>query len=527
VNTSHHAEPSGALLQTIGRALGPGFEVGRELGGGGMARVFVVRDLALGRSLAMKVFAPERSGSMSGERFRREIVTVAKLQHPNIVPLLSTGDADGIPYFLMPYIEGASLRSAIRPEGTPVAMTVRVLTDVVRALSYAHASGVVHRDIKPDNILLSGDTAVVTDFGVAKAVSVALGPETPAGQVAPLTQTGMSFGTPVYMAPEQVAADPSADHRVDFYALGVTAYEMLCGAAPFHGETPQALLAAKLTRAPPSISLRRTDVSDGLEAIVMRCLEVDADSRPTHASEILDALSDPAVLGSGALVLSGLKMRRAIARRVNARRVGVAALIGLAATAIVWTSASSRQQDADASPAAAAAAAAIAAGGEGGGPGTSPAQTSTPSAGALDPRAIAVIPFVDLVGSSDTARFAVSLSESVRSGLAASPELRIAASSVTLAALQAGGDVREAARRLGTGFVLTGTIDREGNALRLSIQLVSAADGLSRWATTIDGEANRRFDFERRVAKDITQSVVAAILGDSAAGLPPSGSELQ
>ena len=507
------AEPSGALLETIGRTLGAGFEIERELGGGGMARVFVVRDLALGRSLAMKVFAPERSGSMSGERFRREIVTVAKLQHPNIVPLLSTGDADGIAYFLMPYIEGASLRSRIRPDGIPVTMTVRVLTDVVRALSYAHAAGVVHRDIKPDNILLSGDTAVVTDFGVAKAVSIALGPETPAGKAAPLTQTGMSFGTPVYMAPEQVAADPSADHRVDFYALGVTAYEMLCGAPPFHGETPQALLTAKLTKAPPSISLLRTDVSEGLEAIVMRCLEVDADRRPSTASEILDALSDPSVLGSGALALSGVNVRRAFARRFKARRLGITALAGLAATATVWAIASRGQDQRDARPPAAAVA---------------PAADSTPAAAvALDPRAIAVIPFVDLVGSSDTARFAVSLSESVRSGLAASSELRIAASSVTLAALQAGGDVREAARRLGTGFVLTGTIDREGNALRLSLQLVSAEDGLSRWATTIDGEVNRRFDFERRVARNITQSVVAAVLGDSAAGLPPSGSELR
>ena len=507
------AEPSRALLDTIGRTLGAGFEIERELGGGGMARVFVVRDLALGRSLAMKVFAPERSGSMSGERFRREIVTVAKLQHPNIVPLLSTGDADGIPYFLMPYIEGASLRSRVRPEGLPVTMTVRVLTDVVRALSYAHAAGVVHRDIKPDNVLLSGDTAAVTDFGVAKAVSIALGPETPAGGPVPLTQTGMSFGTPVYMAPEQVAADPSADHRVDFYALGVTAYEMLCGAPPFHGGTPQALLTAKLTKMPPSIALHRADVPDGLEAIVMRCLEVDADRRPSTAAEILDALSDPTVLGSGAMALSGVNVRRAFARRFRARRFGMTALAGIAATATIWTIASRGQDVGEVRPAAAAIA--------------PPAADSTPAiAVALDPRAIAVIPFVDLVGSSDTARFAVSLSESVRSGLAASSQLRIAASSVTLAALQAGGDVREAARRLGTGFVLTGTIDREGNALRLSLQLVSAEDGLSRWATTIDGEANRRFEFERRVARSITQSVVAAVLGDSAAGLLPSGSEL-
>ena len=517
MTTSHNpAEPSGALLETIGRALGAQYQVERELGGGGMARVFVVRDLALGRLLAVKVFAPERSGSMSGERFRREIVTVAKLQHPNIVPLLSTGDADGLPFFLMPFIEGASLRSRVSPDGMPVAMTVRVLTDVVRALSYAHAAGVVHRDIKPDNILLSGDTAVVTDFGVAKAVSLALGPDMPTGRTAALTQTGMSFGTPVYMAPEQVAADPSADHRVDFYALGVTAYEMLCGAAPFHGETPQALLTAKLTKAPPAISLRRPDVSEGLEAIVMRCLEVDADRRPASASEILDALSAPGVLSTGATALSGLNVKRALRRRPGTRRIGIAAVVLLAASAAAW-SALSRTGAASGQPGAAARAAEIAAA-------TPPDEAPLPP---LDPRAIAVIPFVDLVGASDTARFAVSLSESVRSGLASTAELRIAESSVTLAALQAGGDLRDAARRLGTAFVLTGTIDREGNALRLSLQLVSAEDGLSRWATTIDGDADRRFDFERRVATNITQSVVAAVLGDSAAGLPPAGPELR
>jgi TolB-like protein len=201
---------------------------------------------------------------------------------------------------------------------------------------------------------------------------------------------------------------------------------------------------------------------------------------------------------------------------MSPRRAGVVALLGIAATAALWTVGSRAGEGTNvgergnALPAAAAPAAAA---------------PATAADVPLDPRAIAVIPFVDLVGSSDTARFAVSLSESVRSGLAASSELRIAASSVTLAALQAGGDVREAARRLGTGFVLTGTIDREGNALRLSLQLVSAEDGLSRWATTIDGEANHRFDFERRVAKNITQSVVAAVLGDSAAGLPPTSLE--
>ena len=521
------ADLAHGLLDNIGSALGAEFEIERELGGGGMARVFVVRDLTLKRQLALKVFAPERSGGMSGERFRREIMTVAKLQHPNIVPLLSTGNARGVPYFLMPFIEGASLRARIAPGGMPVTTTVRLLTDVVRALSYAHAAGVVHRDIKPDNILLSGDTAVVTDFGVAKAVSLALGPETPSDGRAPITMTGMSFGTPVYMAPEQVAADPSADHRVDFYALGVTAYEMLCGTSPFHGETPQALLTAKLTRTPAPISAARSDVSMELEAIVMRCLAVDADGRPASASEILDALGNPAVLSTGAVALSGANVRRGLGRRGRTRRLLVGGALAITASVGAWAiwpdpgaegvpvngSGSASREGVHAANGARAAATAASAG--------SNAAAALP---ALDPRAIAVIPFVDLAVASDTARFAVSLSESVRSGLAATPELRIAAASVTHAALESGGDVREAARRLGTGFVLTGTIDREGSALRLSLQLVSAEDGLSRWATTIDGDANRRFEFERRVAQRIAQQVVAAVLGDSAAGvLPPPG----
>ncbi len=508
------SDPAYALLDAIGSALGAEYQIERELGGGGMARVFVVNDLTLKRRLALKVFAPERSGSMSGERFRREILMVAKLQHPNIVPLLSTGSAGGVPYFVMPFIDGASLRGMIASGGLPVTATVRLLTDVVRALSYAHAAGVVHRDIKPDNILLSGDTAVVTDFGVAKAVSLALGPDVPSDRTAPITMTGMSFGTPVYMAPEQVAADPSADHRVDFYALGVTAYEMLCGTTPFHGETPQALLTAKLTRTPARISERRPDVSPELETIVMRCLAVDAGDRPATATEILDALGNPAVMSTGGLSLSGSNVRRDVARRGRMRRIAVASTIGFAAVAGVWTVQSRRGAAAtNTGNGAGAQAAALAA------PGGASAQADV--ARALDPRAIAVIPFVDLVGASDTARFAVSLSESVRSGLAANPTLRIAASSVTLAALEAGGDVREAARRLGTGFVLTGTIDREGDALRLSLQLVSAEDGLSRWATTIDGDANHRFDFEKRVARGIAQYVVAAMLGDSAAGIAP------
>src|SRR5512147_261568 len=194
-----------------------------------MSRVFVADDTVLGRKVVVKVVAPDLAAGLNVERFRREIQLAAKLQHPHIVPVHAAGEADGLPYYTMPLVEGESLRARLARDGAlPVAEAVSILRDVAKALAYAHAHGVVHRDIKPDNVLLAAHDALVTDFGVAKALSSAR-----QESLAPtITALGASLGTPAYMAPEQVAADPDTDHRADIYALGVMAYELLAGRPP-------------------------------------------------------------------------------------------------------------------------------------------------------------------------------------------------------------------------------------------------------------------------------------------------------
>jgi serine/threonine-protein kinase len=275
-----------------------------------MSRVFVAEDVALGRRVVVKVLNPALAATVSVARFQREIMFVAKLNHPNIVPVLTAGEVDGLPYFIMPYIEGESLRGRIVRGPLSLRETVAILKDATRALAYAHSQGVVHRDIKPDNILLAGIAAVVTDFGVAKAVSAARDRGIRSGGDT-ITGIGISLGTPQYMAPEQAAADPNADLRVDLYALGIVAYEMLVGSPPFHGRTPQALLAAQLTELPPPLSSRRYDVPIALSDLVMKCLEKDPADRPRSAGEILSVLdSADAIAGPVAAPPRAIATRR-------------------------------------------------------------------------------------------------------------------------------------------------------------------------------------------------------------------------
>src|SRR5688500_18439944 len=220
-------------------ALSGAYTFERELGGGGMSRVFLAEETALGRRVVVKVLAPELAQELSAERFAREIRLSARLQHPGIVPVLSAGMAGGVPYYTMPYIEGESLRARLGRlapgDGVPLAEAVGVLRDVGRALAYAHARGVVHRDIKPENVLLSDDAVVVVDFGIAKAVDAArtlLTDTSGAINGATFTRLGTALGTPAYMAPEQAAGDPDVDARADVYAWGVLAYELLTGQHP-------------------------------------------------------------------------------------------------------------------------------------------------------------------------------------------------------------------------------------------------------------------------------------------------------
>jgi serine/threonine-protein kinase len=272
------------LLQQLQGALGAGYRFDRELGGGGMSRVFLAEETGLARRVVVKVLPPELGAGVNVDRFRRETQLAASLQHPHIVPLLTAGAAGDLLYYTMPFIEGESLRARLaREHELPVRDALRILRDVADALAYAHGRGVVHRDIKPDNVLLSGGHALVADFGIAKALSQAAGSSG-------LTSVGVAIGTPTYMAPEQAAGDPAVDHRADIYAFGAMAYEMLGGRPPFAGLSPHQTLAAHVTETIEPVTKHRPQLPRPLAELVMWCLEKNPADRPQTAAELVPAL---------------------------------------------------------------------------------------------------------------------------------------------------------------------------------------------------------------------------------------------
>jgi serine/threonine protein kinase/tetratricopeptide (TPR) repeat protein len=274
------------LRAQLQSTFGSAFTIERELTGGGMSRVFLADETALGRKVVVKILPAEMAGQVLIDRFRREIRVTASLQQANIVPVLFAGEVDGVPFYTMPFVKGESLRTRLTGHNpVPIAECVAILRDVAKALAYAHTEGIVHRDIKPENILLSGGTAVVTDFGIAKAVAAA---HSDSGTT--LTQVGLTLGTPAYMAPEQAFGERNIDHRADLYSLGIVAYELLVGTPPFTGGSVQALLGAHATQEPEPVDHRRHDIPAGLAALVMRCLAKDPERRPQRAEEVLQAL---------------------------------------------------------------------------------------------------------------------------------------------------------------------------------------------------------------------------------------------
>jgi serine/threonine-protein kinase len=271
-----------------------------------MATVYLAEDQRHHRRVAVKVLRPELAATLGPERFLREIETAAQFQHPHILPLLDSGEAGGFLYYVMPYVEGESLRARLARHGElPIHDAVKILLEITDALAYSHGRGVVHRDIKPDNVLLSGRHALVTDFGVAKAVSEATGRQQ-------LTTAGVALGTPAYMAPEQAAAEPNIDHRADLYAVGALGYELLTGRPPFTGRSTQEVLAAHMTQRPEPLCARRPACPPGLEAVIMRCLEKRPADRWQTAEELLAQL-EPLATPSGGMTPTATRPAEAVA----------------------------------------------------------------------------------------------------------------------------------------------------------------------------------------------------------------------
>ena len=328
------------LRDQLQSALGSTYTLERELGGGGMSRIFVARELALGRLVVVKVLPPELAADVNIGRFRREIQLVAQLQHPHIVPVLSACDVGSVPYFTMPFVEGESLRAHLARSGAlSIPDAVSTLHDVAKALAYAHRHGVVHRDIKPENILLSDGTALVTDFGVAKALTASASAGSGTTYTSTSTSRGMVLGTPAYMAPEQVAADPTIDHRADLYAFGIVAYELLTGRTPFADRSPRQILAAHVAEQPEPVNAWRPATPPVLAALIMRCLEKHPADRPQSADDIVRALESIGSTNGGASLApeapggSVRRKRLAVMLRRRTPRIYLGALVLTAAIA--------------------------------------------------------------------------------------------------------------------------------------------------------------------------------------------------
>ena len=309
-------------LERLRSALSGRYLVDREIGAGGMATVFAARDLKHDRPVAIKLLRADVV-SLGAERFHREIRVAAQLQHPHILPLLDSGEAAGMLYYVMPLVDGESLRRRLAGGPLPVNDAVRVLAEMADALAHAHARGVIHRDIKPDNVLFIGRHIVVTDFGVAKALDDATGENA-------LTAIGVALGTPAYMAPEQASAEPHVDARADIYALGCVGYELLTGRTPFAGLGAGEMLAAQVTKAPRPPRELRVDIPEELEAVIMRCLAKRPEDRWQSAQELLDRLESQVTPGTGMMPAARSRRNRLIP--VGAGLVlGAGALAGVAA----------------------------------------------------------------------------------------------------------------------------------------------------------------------------------------------------
>ena len=451
------------LLERLTSALGDRYAVESEIGRGGMATVFLAEDLKHHRQVAIKVLHPELAAAVGPDRFLREIESVGGLTHPHVLPLHDSGEAAGLLFYVMPYVEGESLRQRLdREKQLPVDAAIRIAQDVAEALDHAHRRGLIHRDIKPGNILLEEGHAVVTDFGVARAISEA-------GAVK-VTATGMAVGTPAYMSPEQAAGD-EVDERGDIYALGCVLYEMLAGEPPYTGSTPQAVLAKKLSEGIPPVSILRETVPDAVDEAVHKALARAPADRFTTAAQFGEALS--------------LEHVRGPRRPDRARRrplvptlisIGVVAVVALVAL-VVWP------------------------------------RGSLPAG----PPRLVVLPFENL-GAPEDEYFADGMTDAITARIANMAGLQVISRTSAVLYRNTNKTPEEIGDELRVGYILEGTVQRERpgdptSRVRIIPQLIDVSADAHLWAHPFDEDMTEVFRVQSEIAEQVASALEVMVPG--------------
>jgi serine/threonine protein kinase/tetratricopeptide (TPR) repeat protein len=418
------------LREHLQTTLGRGYVVEQELDAGGMSRVFVAKEVALDRRIVAKVLAPELAVGVNVQRFKQEATLASRLQHPHIIPVLGAGEVDGLPFYTMPFVDGRSLRHRLAEGELPIRDVISILRDVAKALESAHAVGVIHRDIKPGNVLLAGASAMVSDFGIAKALSAS------EGASAHLTASGLVLGTPTYMAPEQAAGDPTTDQRADIYSFGVMAYEMLAGSPPFIGRTAPEVIVAHATREATPITQVRPTAPRPLCELVMWCLEKNPAARPQHAAELLEAIDTFSAGGRG------LK-RPNLTRQSSRMTISVIGVLAIAVSGVAFAS------------------------------------YRVLSRPGVDSRRVFVPPFQNLTEDPKLSMIGRIASDWVTKGVADVPGIQAVSSMAVLASVvpDSSSQLRDLPKQLKAGTVILGTILKQGDSLGFQAQIVNVGTG--------------------------------------------------
>jgi serine/threonine-protein kinase len=448
-------------------ALRDRYTLERELGRGGMATVYLAHDVRQKREVALKVLDTEVGGTIHLERFQREVDLVAVLVHPHIIPVFESGNAAGRLWYVMPYIRGESLRARLEREGMlPVPDVLRITREVAEALDYAHRQGVVHRDVKPENILLAEGQALLGDFGIARVT------ESEGGGTR--TTAGVILGTPAYMSPEQADPEAVVDGRSDVYSLGCVVYEAITGSPPFAGRSLPAVIASRLSGPPPPVGRFRPDVPPQVELVLARAIATDPGQRfgtPVAFEEAVEQAFaqplDPAARPARAPGVGSGRRRRILFLAMT--------LVGLAAGAFLWRARGN---------------------------------------GLVGPASVAVLPFVDMSPERSNAYLGDGMAETLINALANVEGLNVAARTSAFSFRNSATDVRRIGRELGVATVLEGSVQRAGERLRVTAQLIKASDGLHLWSESFDRDAKDIF----AVQDEVAGAVVAALKGKLVAG---------